>query len=256
MEAIQNFRDIGGCRTNDGLVVRRGAFYRSASLAYASDGDLRELASLGIRTVCDLRTHEERAEDPDRIPRHEGVRSLHIPIQVNHHSKLGTISRLMWLVSGRAGRLDYEEIARTSYLEYVTDFQSEFASVMKLASDPHNLPLLIHCTAGKDRTGFICAVIQLTLGVPQETVMEHYLQSNDHLDRFREATLDRIRFLKVFGVSKQKILPLLEARSEYLQAALDRIRTDYGTVRDYVHQGLGLSEDDVGHLKRLLLKAG
>ena len=255
MEAIQNFRDIGGCRTTNGLVVRRGAVYRSASLAYASDSDLRELASLGVRTVCDLRTHEERTESPDRIPRHEGVRSLHIPIEVNHHTALGPIARLMWLLSGKAGRLDYEEIARESYREYVVDFRSEFASVIKLASEPHNLPLLIHCTAGKDRTGFICAVLQLTLGVPQEAVMEHYLQSNDHLDRFRKVTLDRVRFLKVFGVSKQKILPLLEVRSEYLEAALDQIRSDYGTVRDYVLEGLGLSDDDVGHLKRLLLKA-
>jgi len=256
MEAIHNFRDIGGSRTVEGRRVKRGVLYRSASLAYASPADLKELSSLGIRTVCDLRTHEERNDDPDRVPRHAGVRSVHVPIQVNHHNKPGVISRIAWLLFGKARRLDYEAIARESYREYVVDFRAEFASVMKMASEDHNLPLLIHCTAGKDRTGFACSLIQLTLGVSPEVVMADYLRSNNHLDRFKEVTLYKLRFLKLFGVSKQKILPLLEARSEYLEAAWDQISQDYGSVGGYVREGLGFSDEDTRRLKRLFLEEG
>lgn len=256
MEAIQNFRDVGGCRTVDGLLVRRGLLYRSASLAHASGADLEELSSLGVRTICDLRTYEERNEDPDRVPRHAGVRSVHIPIRVNHHKDLGMIARLLWLLFGNGRRLDYESVAIESYREYVTDFRSEFGSVIRLASESHNLPLLIHCTAGKDRTGFACSLIQRTLGVSADVVMEDYLKSNDHLDRFREVTLHRLRFLKLFGISKQKILPLLEARSDYLEAAFGQIRDVHGTLDDYVRGGLGFAERDTRRLKALLLEQG
>ncbi len=256
MEAIQNFRDVGGCRTVDGLLVRRGLLYRSASLALASRADLEELSSLGIRTICDLRTYEERDEARDRVPRHAAVRSVHIPIRVNHHKDLGVVSRLLWLLFGDGRRLDYESVARESYREYVTDFRSEFGAVMRLASEPHNLPLLIHCTAGKDRTGFACSLIQRTLGVSADVVLDDYLKSNDHLDRFREVTLHRLRFLKLFGISKQRILPLLEARSDYLEAAFDQIRAVHGTVDAYVSDGLGFSERETRRLKGLLLESG
>lgn len=256
METIHNFRDVGGQRTEDGLLVRRGMVYRSGSLARASDADLERLSSLGLRTVCDLRTHQERDDHPDRIPRHRGIRSLHIPVKVNQHDESGLLLRLLWLVFGRARRLDYGEVARKSYREYVTDFSPQFSAVMKVATEPQNLPMLIHCTAGKDRTGFACSLIQLTLGVSPEVVMADYLRSNNHLDRFKEVTLYKLRFLKLFGVSKQKILPLLEARSEYLEAAWDQISQDYGSVGGYVREGLGFSDEDTRRLKRLFLEEG
>ncbi len=256
METIQNFRDVGGCRTADGLLVRRRLLYRSASLAHASQADLKALSSLGIRTICDLRTYDERNEAPERAPRHAGVRTVHIPIRVNHHKDLSVISRLVWLLFGDGRRLDYEAVARESYREYVSDFCSEFGSVMRLASEAHNLPLLIHCTAGKDRTGFACSLIQRILGVPADVVMDDYLKSNDHLDRFREMTLHRLRFLKWFGISKQRILPLLEARRDYLEAAFDQICDVHGTVEDYVREGLGFTARDTRRLKGLLLESG
>ncbi|MFO7971356.1 MAG: tyrosine-protein phosphatase, partial [Desulfobacterales bacterium] len=82
------------------------------------------------------------------------------------------------------------------------------------------------------------------------------LRSNHHLDKFKEVTLYKLRFLKLFGVSKQKILPLLEARSEYLEAAWDQISQDYGSVGGYVREGLGFSDEDTRRLKRLFLQEG
>ncbi len=256
METIHNFRDVGGQRTEDGLLVRRGMVYRSGSLARASDADLERLSSLGLRTVCDLRTHQERDDHPDRIPRHRGIRSLHIPVKVNQHDESGLLLRLLWLVFGRARRLDYGEVARKSYREYVTDFSPQFSAVMKVATEPQNLPMLIHCTAGKDRTGLACGLIQLALGVSPQAVMEDYLRTNDHLDEFTEEMLNRFGFVRFFGVSREMVLPLFEARREYLEAAFDQIRRDYGTVSDYLREGLSFSDEDRRRLRRLLLEEG
>ncbi len=254
MERVHNFRDAGGHRTEEGLRVKRGVLYRSGNLAAASEADLQRLSSLGIRTVCDLRTYGERSNHPDRTPRHTGVRSIHIPIKVDQHNESGSISRLLWLLFGKARRLDYGDIVRKSYREYVTDFHAEFSTVLRLAAESHNLPLLIHCTAGKDRTGFACSLIQRTLGVPREQVMEDYLRSNEHLDEFTEEILNRFRFIRLFGVTRDKVLPLFEARSEYLEAAFDQIRRDYGTVGSYIRDGLSFSDQDRRRLKSLLLE--
>jgi len=256
MEGIHNFRDVGGQRTEDDRLVKRGMLYRSGSLADASNADLERLSALGIRTICDLRTHQERDDNPSRLPRHAGIRVLHIPVKVNRHDESGLLLRALWLLFGKARKLDYGKLARESYREYVTDFRPQFSTVMKLAADDHNLPLLIHCTAGKDRTGFACSLIQLMLGVPPEAVLDDYLRSNDHLDAFTDGMLHKLRFASLFGLSREKLLPLFEARQEYLEAAFDQIRRDYGTVSDYVREGLEVSDAQVRRLRGLLLEEG
>ncbi len=256
MDSVHNFRDMGGQRTEDGLLVRRGMLYRSGSLADASDADLRRLSALGIRTICDLRTHQERSNHPDRVPRHAGIRTLHLPVKVDRHDESGLLPRLLWLLFGKARQLDYGELARESYREYVTDFRPQFSTVIKLAAEGHNLPMLVHCTAGKDRTGFASALIQLALGVPREAVLEDYLRSNDHLDDFMDGMVNKLRFASAFGLSREKLLPLFEARQDYLEAAFDQIRRDYGTVSDYLRDGLGFLDEDRRRLRRLLLEEG
>lgn len=256
MESIHNFRDVGGCRTEEGLLVKRGVLYRSGSLAEASAADVERLTRLGIRTICDLRTYREKSNHPDRTPRHSGVRSIHIPIKVDHHNESGSISRLLWLLFGNARRLDYGKLVRKSYREYVTDFRSEFSAVLRLAAESHNLPLLIHCTAGKDRTGFACSLIQRALGVSPEHVLDEYMRSNENLDAFTEEVLNRFRFVRLFGVTREKVLPLFEARSEYLEAAFDQISRDYGTLGSYLRDGLNFSDEDRRQLKQLLLEEG
>ena len=254
MKRIENFRDFGGYRTQNGLIVKRGMLYRSGSLAKASDDDLAKLSSLGIRTVCDLRTHQERSNNPDRIPGNSNVKSIHIPIKVTMHNESGVISQLFALLFGEARRLDYAQVAKQIYREYAVDFRPEFSEIIKLAAEGSNLPILIHCTAGKDRTGLACGLIQLMLGVPLESVTQDYLLTNGRLHEFKDAMLNRLRFLSIFGISRQKFLPLFEARSEYLEAAFDQMRHEYGTVENYVRDGLGFSDKDRLGLKDLLLE--
>ncbi len=254
MEKIFNFRDFGGYETQNGSRVKKGLLYRSGSLAKASEADWQRLSALGIKTICDLRTRRERESQPDRLPDEARIKAIHLPIKVTHHDESSFVSRLFSLTLGKARKADFGQIAQEIYRELVTDFRAEFAEIIKLSADPANLPLLIHCTAGKDRTGIACGLIQLALEVPLESVKQDYLLSNHYLHGFKVAMLQKLRPFALFGVSKEKFLPLLEVRPEYLAAALDQISQDYGTVDDYFRQGLGLADEDRVRLNQLLLE--
>jgi protein-tyrosine phosphatase len=203
--------------------------------------------------VCDLRTTLERRKRPDRLPEDTGLRIVHIPIRVSQHDESGLVRQLCSLLFGKARSLEYGEVVKQAYQEYVTEFRAQISDILQLVCKQGNLPILIHCTGGKDRTGIICAIIQSLLGVSRQSVMQDYLLSNDNLHAFRKAILDRLRILSVFGVAKDKFMPLLEARSEYLEASFSRIEHDYGSMDGFVRYGLGLSVSDLHAMKKLLL---
>ena len=250
MERIDNFRDIGGYSARDGLFVKEGMIYRSGSLAEASPDDLRHLVALGIKTVCDLRSNYERdrAPDPDL-----GVKSVHIPIQVSRQDNSGVLRQLYNQMVGPERRRDYAQEMSKIYREYVTDFSDVFSEVIHLIADPSNLPILIHCTAGKDRTGYAVSLIQLLLDVPLELVFQDYLLTNEYLGRFKAEMFRRLRFFTLFGLSSQRFLPLFDARREYLEAAFDQIRYTHGKIENYFFSCLRISENDRVQLSLNLL---
>jgi protein-tyrosine phosphatase len=254
MESIHNFRDFGGYSAQNGKRVKQGLLYRSASLERASYNDLKNLSALGIQTIIDLRTRKEKQKNPDRSPENSQLKFIHIPIKVKMHNESGFLLQLLSLLFGKARMIDYHEAMKGVYREYVTNFRSEFSEVIKLASDSRNLPLLIHCVGGKDRTGFACALIQLILGVPVETVMHDYLKTNDHSHELKDEIQKKLKKFSAFGVAIEKFFPLFEARKEYLEAAFGQIKNDFGTIDDYVRDGLNFSDEAKQRLKDLLLE--
>jgi protein-tyrosine phosphatase len=250
MESIHNFRDFGGYATPHG-VVRKGLLYRSGSLGQASPNDLQAISALGIRTIVDLRSQAERERQPDRLPSNARVEYIHLPVGVKQFNQLSLTRQIFAILFGRERRADFTETISEAYREYVSSFRAEFAQVMHLAAEAGRLPLLIHCTAGKDRTGFGSSLILLALGVTPEQVMHEYLLSNNHLHGFREGILRQIKLFKFLGVTAHRFLPLLEARREYLEAALGQVRQEYGTLEAYLRVGLGVSSEEhqkMGHL--------
>jgi protein-tyrosine phosphatase len=254
MESIHNFRDFGGYKTRNGLIVKKGLLYRSGSLTKASDNDLKKISALGIKTIIDLRTHQERHSNPEPIPGNSNVTSIHIPIKVRMHNESGLIWQLLSLRFGKARKIDYHEAMRDAYQEYVTDFQPEFSKILKLTSESSNLPILIHCTGGKDRTGFACSLIQQMLDIPIETVLQDYLQTNIFLHEVKDEFRKRLKRFSWLGISIEKVAPLFEARKEFLEAAYDKIIDDFGTINDYIREGLGFSDEERQRLKHLLIQ--
>jgi len=254
VQSIHNFRDFGGILVAGGLTIKKGLLYRSGSLAEASEEDLEQLAALGIRTVVDLRTHRERENAPDRLPQNESLTYLHLPVTVSKRYEAPRLKMMFSLMFGKGRSADFHDLTIQSYRSFVTDYQAEFGQVLKLAGDQSTLPLLIHCTAGKDRTGFAASLVQLLLRADPQAVMQDYLASNDHLRSYQQEMQQKMKSLPRLGISLEKFLPLFEARSEYLQAAWQQIRQDYGTLEAYFELGLGLEASAQDHLRGLLLE--
>jgi len=244
MEAVYNFRDFGGYHTQNGTRIKKGLLYRSGDLSNATDADLDYISSLGIKTVCDLRSEGERQRHPDRIPVAKPFTFFNIPMRpiVDYHAR--SLRRLISLMFGRERRTDYIAESYKAYREYATNYLPQLKALFQRLSHPENLPMLIHCSAGKDRTGVVSSLIQLVLGVSPEIAMDDYLKTNGLLDTYTAEIFRQLRKLAYFGVPWRMYAPLFDARSEYLDAALAQVKKEFGAVDEWFRCGLGFSVRD------------
>lgn len=243
MEAVNNFRDFGGYKTQNGARVKKGVLYRSGDLSKATDTDLEYIASLGIKTICDLRSELERRKEPDRVPVAKPFTFFNIPMRpiIDYHGR--SIRRLFSLMFGSERRTDYVNVSYQAYREYATHYLPQLKALFKHISKPENLPVLIHCSAGKDRTGVVAGLIQLVLGVPVESTMVDYLKTNGNLDSYTQDVFRRLSKLSYFGVPwKELYAPLFAARSDFLNAALEQVREEFGAIDGWFQHGLGFSD--------------
>jgi protein-tyrosine phosphatase len=245
MDAIHNFRDFGGYKTVNGARLKKGLLYRSGDLSRASDADLDDLSALGIKTVYDLRSETERQREPDRVPEAAPFTVLHLPMRpiVEYHGR--SLRRLLSLMFGRERRTDYVALSYQAYREYATDYLPQLKDLFQRISNPLNLPALIHCSAGKDRTGVVIGLIQLALGIPHKQVVGDYLESNGNLDTYTEEIFRRLSKLAYFGIPWKKLYaPLFAARADFINAALEQVKVEFGAVDEWLRRGLGFSEKD------------
>ena len=245
MESINNFRDFGGYRTRNATCIKEGLLYRSGDLSKATDADLEHLSSLGIKTVCDLRSEGERRREPDRVPTARPFTFFNIPMRpiVEYHGR--SLKRLLSLMFGSERRMDYVAESYQAYREYATSYLPQLKALFRRISNPENLPVLIHCSAGKDRTGVVASLIQLVLGVSVETAMDDYLKTNGTLSAYTEDVFRRLSKLGYFGVPwKRLYIPLFDARRDFLNAALEQVKEEFGAVDEWFRRGLGFSEKE------------
>ena len=246
----KNFRDLGGYPTLDGRLVRLGILYRSDSLHKLTDGDLKRLSDLDLERIVDFRSPFERKMEPDRLPVNTASRLVEIPIldsstQVYQDSRDTFVKNLK--------NIDPVRYMTGLNVELATRFTSVMREFVDSLLASNGRPVLFHCTAGKDRTGFAAAITLRMLGVPFEFVMGDYLLSNKYFFAAQRWKLFLLRLLKgkqVAGV----VSGLLRVHPAYLSAAFQAIDRDHGTFENYVREGLGLTTQDVDTLKYLYLE--
>jgi Protein tyrosine/serine phosphatase len=220
-EGAPNLRDLGGYPVAGGGTVKWGKVYRSDDLYDLTDADMPVLNRLGIRLIVDFRTRHEAMLSPDRLP--ESVReSVNIPIDAGKVMAQFHDENL----NARKTR----GIMLSVYRDLAHDFQPAFREFFRLLADDDNIPLLFHCTAGKDRTGFAAAMFLTALGVDRPTVMEDYLLSVQCLEkRYRE------------GVDYDEIMrPLYRVEPEFIGAAFDVVDRQFGGPERYLRECLGV----------------
>jgi protein-tyrosine phosphatase len=230
-----NLRDFGGYATEDGHMVRRHRLYRSGSLAHLSESAVRAFGELGISLICDLRREDEREGEPTPEFGHAPHR-LEIPIFPGSAERLrnmGDPTRL-----SLAERIDaMVSINRELARDHAEDYARMFEALLAQADGA----FLVHCSAGKDRTGFACALVLHALGVPEETVLEDYLLSNTTLDLEGYVVPKLLaRYGEGAALDKDTVRALAGVRPEYLRGAYDAIRAEFASVEHYLEAAVGL----------------
>jgi protein-tyrosine phosphatase len=224
LAGASNFRDLGGYPARAGRSTRWRRLFRSNHLGHLTDADIAMLRELGLKSAFDLRGAEERLPT---MCKHDGITVHSLPIEPVTMAVLRER-----LATGKPmGREETAEIMRESYRNYVRHNTASYRTLFAHLLDD-SAPLVIHCTAGKDRTGFASALILKALGVSDDLVVEDYMLTNRFYRR-AEAGLssdlpDEVR----------AVLGSVEA--SFLLAALDTVRADYRDLEAYFEAGLGL----------------
>jgi protein-tyrosine phosphatase len=250
LACCDNFRDLGGYETSDGRTIRWNRLYRTSDLSKLTRSDLEYLSQFDVKLVCDFRSDRERTASPDRtIDNAPEILDLPVDQEGVDPELLQTKIRTGGLVA-----LTIEQTMREAYRAFVTDYSEEWTAMFQRLAREENLPTVVHCTAGKDRTGFASALVLFALGVPEETVFEDYLSTNYYQQDFFRFVLRWIPLYSFFRTDPEDMLPLIEARREYLQVALDEMVARYGSVDAYLEQALGVDAEMRAKLEHQLLE--
>lgn len=251
-DGLYNFRDIGGLETEDGRNMRTGLLYRSDELSRLSGQDLEQMHQLGIRLVCDLRTPKEQQSKPSKLLNREGIKVVTFSVfdQSQEYSRF----EFFKFLAGKSVHINFEQIMTDLYHTLAFSSGNEIKGIISLLADQNNLPALIHCTGGKDRTGFTAAIIQLLCGVPYEKVMDHYLFSNEVIAPRMKKIEMYIRWMSLFRVKPDKIKPVLEVRREYLHVAYEEIIRQYGDIENYLASVCELDREVMMKLRSMLVE--
>ncbi len=239
LECCDNFRDLGGYETNDGRTVRWDRLYRTSDLSKLTRSDLEYLSQLDVKLVCDFRSDRERIANPNRTI-DDAPEILDLPVDPEG---VDPEALRMKIRTGGMVALGVERTMRDAYRAFVTDYSEEWAVMFQRLAREENLPTVMHCTAGKDRTGFASALLLLVLGISEETVFEDYLLTNYYQQNSFRFVLRWVPLYSFFRTDPKDLLPLLEARREYLQVALDEMVSSYGSIDAYLEQALGLDAE-------------
>lgn len=235
-----NFRDLGGYPAADGRRVAWGKLYRSDHLAELTDEDLAYLTHLDLRLICDFRGDEETAKQPNRLP------AQNPPLQINP-SIMGTAMQPSEIHAAIAGgnpdKLDFSTLLVDGNRFMATKALEQYRQMFRRLEDEAYVPLLFHCTAGKDRTGVAAALILLTLGVSEDVIMEDYLLTAAYTEGRIEQHLATARQNLAPGADLEAIRPIMSVRREFLQAAFDGIYEEYGDVDNYLRRAMLISDD-------------
>jgi protein tyrosine/serine phosphatase len=236
-DAIQNFRDFGGYPTASGGRMPTGRFFRSANHHRASDADLERMRALGISVIVDLRQPSEREREPSR--RWEGFAAEVVENgEAEQHTDFHTQVQSADLSPAWFFAHSQDFYARAPYEpRHVDLFRRYFQALVRSEG-----PLLVHCAAGKDRTGLICAFTHHVAGVHRDDMIEDYLLTNDE-----RRMAGRMAFIGNWMERAHGRRPCDEAlriavsvHPSYLEAAFGAIEERQGSLDAYLEEILGL----------------
>ncbi|MCB1696224.1 MAG: tyrosine-protein phosphatase [Halioglobus sp.] len=251
-EGIANFRDLGGYRAVDGRQVRWGKLYRSGNFSEASNADLIALDTLGLATFIDFRSGAEKAEEPNRLPEAPDFTVVEIPVlDIGNENLFSDIKQR--IEADDFSDFDPGATMQQANRQFADEFTPQFRQFIHTVLDANGAPVIWHCTAGKDRTGFAAAILLRVLGVPQDIVIQDYMASREPALASRKNQLLMLKLFKGEQVA-QNVAVLMGVEQDWLEAGFAQIDVTWGNFDNYVANGLQLGPADIERLKANLLQ--
>lgn len=239
-EGTRNFRDLGGITTGSGI-TRFGVVYRSERLSNLTAADAAAFRALGITTIIDMRSNDERDRAPNRLPNGLPARQIARAFLPRHtHGMIDAIN------SGRCDAAQAHAMMLRQYEALALDHTADYRQILADLLIPDSVPAVFHCTSGKDRTGMVAAIILLALGASVEAVIEDYTLTQDRIEK--------VDFFNA-GADPGAIEIVMAAKPDYLEAALTAMQNRYGSTERYLTEGIGLTAEQRKRLAALLLDA-
>jgi protein-tyrosine phosphatase len=251
-EGIANFRDLGGYPAAGNRHVKWGLLYRSGTFAHSSRADLEGLQRLQLASLIDFRSSMEKEEEPSHLPEPTGFTLVDIPILDDGNKAL--VGEIMDRVeTGNFEGFDPSLAMEQANRQFAGEFTPQFRQFMHTLLDAGGQPIVWHCSAGKDRTGFASAILLRILGVPEDIIMQDYMASKLHA---LEARSNQLRLLRLFkgDEAADKLAVMMGVEEPWLEAAFEEIDLKWGSFDNYVLQGLELTDNDVMQLRSQLLE--
>lgn len=238
LRTIYNLRSVGNIKNKDGKILKDSLLFRSGDLHHLKDFD--NYNQLKIAEIIDLRTKNEAAKKPDNLPKNQVYKIY--PAFEDQEDQLNQAKKLV--LKGKVNAKDADDRMLKFYKEYLTENPMVIKKIVTEILDS-NQPILYHCTAGKDRTGMITALIMKVLKFDDESIYQEYLMSNNLRQKIITKRLKLANTLH-FLYPKMDI-GVLEKLSwiqrSYLKSALDEVDAEYGSMDDYIHEVLDISEE-------------
>lgn len=249
-----NFRDLGGYRGADMRVIKPHKLIRSGKLDLLSDRDVQFLGDYGMRIDVDFRSPEERAAAPDRTPSSASYHHLPVfPVDETGVGKSLDDQEALFKADPLGGYKHMQATYRDIVL--LPNAQKAYRNFfdLLLGNEADGQSLLFHCSAGKDRTGMGAVYLLSALGVDEDVIRRDYIAANDYI---QAPLLDQLAKVKAAGYNEnyqRSIHDLWTVKADYLNTALDTINRQFGDMRQYLRQGLDLSDAEVRDLQRIYL---
>ena len=236
-----NFRDLGGYAARDGRTVRWRTLFRSDHLAHLTPESQRTLLQqLGVARSADFRGLREQTVDHYAI---DGLRHHSLAVEPTVVQRAFTL-----LQQGESlGAAHTVELMQDTYRSFIHDNASQFSHFFQMLLDS-DAPIVFHCTAGKDRTGWAATLLLMTLGVQRDAVMHDYLLTNQYYHRPAEARA------AASHIPEDVLKVLWTVQEPFLTAALDPVLQQYGSVPAYVNQVLGIDDKAQAKLAQMYLE--
>jgi protein tyrosine/serine phosphatase len=243
LDGACNVRDLGGLPTIDGRTTKTGVLIRSDNLQDLGPADVADLLGAGVRTVLDLRTSAEVELNGPGPLRDTEVKHVHLDLIPHGFDGRELVDRT--IPDETAGEHAMDHV----YIDYVKDARGEVATALRTIADPHSGAVLVHCAAGKDRTGVVIALALALVGVKRDAIVADYALTDERIVDIR----NRLLATPLYSEDMQRrTLDSMRPHAANMERFLDRIDREYGGVHGLA-MTIGVDEETVARLSRRLL---